>query len=245
MFRRAFERAHKTKSKKYLYVIGAVLGVAVIVAAVTSGIIYHQKQVIVRQKQKLEAMRNTAEKIYYAMKSLEIQIGQLEDIVLLNADAAQIEDLLEKRRQLGELSTQYDNFVSEIGVYKKAPVEKQVIFKMARVFGECDVNVPEGFVDEVMRYIAMWRSTGRLQTALNRARSYGYVQTIGKALKENNLPKQFLFLALREGEFFPNAVGKITRYGYAKGMWQFIPETAEHYGLKIGPRYQEAVYDRV
>jgi soluble lytic murein transglycosylase-like protein len=89
----------------------------------------------------------------------------------------------------------------------------------------------------------MWRSTGRLQTALNRARSYGYVQTIGKALKENNLPKQFLFLALRESEFFPNAVGKITRYGYAKGMWQFIPETAEHYGLKIGPRYQEAVYD--
>jgi hypothetical protein len=26
-------------------------------------------------------------------------------------------------------------------------------------------------------------------------------------------------------------------------MWQFIPETAEHYGLKIGPRYEEPVFD--
>lgn len=243
MFRRAFERAHKKKSKKYLYVIGAVLGAAVLVAGITSAVIYHQKQVIARQKAKLEAMRGTAEKIFYAMKALEIQIGQLEDIVLLNADSAQIEDLLEKRRQLGELSRQYDNFVSEIGVYKKAPLEKQVIFRMARTFGECDVNVPEGFVNEVMRYIAMWKTTSRLRTAIERAQTYGYIAMIERALEENNLPRQFLFLALRESEFLPNAVGRATRYGYAKGMWQFIPETAEHYGLKIGPRYEEPVFD--
>jgi len=243
MFRRAFERVHKKKSKKYLYVIGAVLGVAVLVAGITSGVIYHQRQVIARQKTKIEAMRVTAEKIFYAMKALELQIGQLEDIVLLNADSAQIEDLLEKRRQLGELSRQYDNFVSEIGVYQKAPLEKQVIFRMARTFGECDVNVPEGFVNEVMRYIAMWKSTGRLQTAVERAQTYGYIAMIEQALQENSLPRQFLFLALRESEFLPNAVGRATRYGYAKGMWQFIPETAEHYGLKIGPRYGEPVFD--
>jgi hypothetical protein len=31
------------------------------------------------------------------------------------------------------------------------------------------------------------------------------------------------------------AVSVPTYAGYAKGMWQFIPPTAEHYGLKIGP----------
>jgi soluble lytic murein transglycosylase-like protein len=220
-----------------------VVGVAFIVAAVTSGIINHQKQVISLQKHKLDSMRKTAENIYYAMKSLEVQISQLEDIVLLQADKAQVEDLLEKRRQLNEMSRQYDNFVTEIGVYKKVPIEKQLIFKMARTFGECDVNVPEGFVNEVMRYIAMWKSTSSLQVALIRAESNGYTKKIEKVLQENNLPRQYLFLALRESEFYPNAIGKLTRYGYAKGMWQFIPQTAEHYGLKIGPKYQKGEYD--
>jgi len=94
MFRRAFNRAHKKKSKKYLYVIGAVVGVAIIIVGITAGVIHHQKQVIAQQKQKLDALRKTAENIYYAMKSLEIQIGQLEDIVILNAKADQIKDLL-------------------------------------------------------------------------------------------------------------------------------------------------------
>ncbi len=243
MFRRAFDRAHKKKSKKYLYIIGAVVGVAIIILGITAGVIHHQKQVISLQRQKLDSLRKTAENIYYAMKSLEVQIGQLEDIVILNAKADQIKDLLEKRKQLAEMSKQYDNFVSEIGVYKKSPVEKQIIFKMARVFGECDVNVPDGFVREVLRYIGIWKSSGLLKEALYRAESRGYTPVIIKAMKENNLPPHFLYLALRESDFDPKAVGKYTRYGYAKGIWQFIPETAQHYGLKIGPLYQQGVYD--
>jgi soluble lytic murein transglycosylase-like protein len=78
---------------------------------------------------------------------------------------------------------------------------------------------------------------------LQRAESSGYARKIEKTLQENNLPRQFIFLALRESEFSPKAVGRYTRYGYAKGMWQFIPETAQHYGLKIGPLYKKRVYD--
>jgi membrane-bound lytic murein transglycosylase D len=207
-------------------------------------VIHHQRQVITLQKQKLEALKKTAENIYYAMKAQEIQIGQLEDIVMLNAKADQIRDLLEKRKQLAEMSRQYDNFVTEIGVYKKSPAEKQIIFKVARALGECDVNVPDGFVKEVLRYIGIWKSSGLLKEALYRAESKGYTPLIIRALKENNLPPAFLFLALRESDFNPKAVGKITRYGYAKGMWQFIPDTAQHYGLRIGPSYLEGVYDQ-
>ncbi len=243
MFRRAFERAHKKKSKKFLYIIGAVVGVAVVIAVIATSVIHYQKGVIARQKHKLDSMIKTAENIYYAMKSLEVQIGQLEDIVLLKADSEQIKDLLEKRKQLTELSRQYDNFVSEIGLYKKVPVEKQIIFKMARILGECDVNVPDSFVQEVMRYIGIWKSSALLKDSLFRAKSKGYTPKIIRALKENNLPPHFLYLALRESDFNPMAIGKMTRYGCAKGMWQFIPETAQHYGLRIGPRYQERVYD--
>ena len=232
MFRRAFQRAHKKKSRKFLYIIG----VAIVLLASAGGVISFQKH-------KLDTLRSTAQNIFYAMKALEVEIGQLEDIVLMNADAEQINDLMEKRRHLADLARQYDSFVKELGVYKKAPVEHQIIFKMARTFGECDANVPDAFVKEVMRYIARWRSTDRLQAALQRAESSGYARKIEKTLQENNLPRQFIFLALRESEFSPKAVGRYTRYGYAKGMWQFIPETAQHYGLKIGPLYKKRVYD--
>jgi membrane-bound lytic murein transglycosylase D len=232
MFRRAFERVHKKKSRKYLYVIA----VGIVLLASAGGVIFYQKH-------KLDTLRNTAENIFYAMKILDVEIGQLEDIVIMNADAEQIEALMEKRRHLIELARQYDSFVQELGVYKKAPAEHKVILKMARTFGECDVNVPKGFVKEVMFYIGRWKSTDRLQVALKRAETNGYIRRIEKALQENNLPRQFMFLALRESEFYPKAVGKLTRYGYAKGMWQFIPETAEHYGLKLGPLYRKGAYD--
>ncbi len=38
-------------------------------------------------------------------------------------------------------------------------------------------------------------------------------------------------------------IGPPTRFGIAKGMWQFIPSTVEKYGLRIGPPKDEAVLD--
>ena len=40
-----------------------------------------------------------------------------------------------------------------------------------------------------------------------------------------------------------DVVGPITRYGYAKGMWQFIPMTATQYGLQTGPLVDLNKYD--
>jgi hypothetical protein len=49
------------------------------------------------------------------------------------------------------------------------------------------------------------------------------------------LPPQFFYLAMQESNFDDHISGPATRMGFAKGMWQFIPETAVKYGLKIGP----------
>jgi hypothetical protein len=49
------------------------------------------------------------------------------------------------------------------------------------------------------------------------------------------LPPQFFYLALEESDFDEAAVGKPTKWGIAKGMWQFIPETGGRFGLTIGP----------
>ena len=52
---------------------------------------------------------------------------------------------------------------------------------------------------------------------------------------EHDLPPQFAYLALQESDYDVSACGPKTRYGIAKGPWQFIPSTAINYGLRTGP----------
>ena len=60
---------------------------------------------------------------------------------------------------------------------------------------------------------------------------------IAKAMKANDMPPQFFYLALVESNFNVQACGPPTRFGIAKGMWQFIPTTARSYGLHTGPSW--------
>jgi len=67
--------------------------------------------------------------------------------------------------------------------------------------------------------------------------------TIRTALASQDQPPQFIYLAMQESNFQPRIVGPPTRYGRAKGMWQFIPATGTRYGLKIGPLKDTGQYD--
>ncbi|UFS70700.1 transglycosylase SLT domain-containing protein [Geomonas sp. RF6] len=232
MFRRAFDRAHKSRTRKYRYLI-AFTAVLLLVAG----------SVILYQKNKLEKMRSTAQNIFYTMKNQELQIAQLEDLVLLQANPQQVAELQAKRAKFKGLEQDYDAFVRELGIYRKLSDEDKVIMRMARVFGECEVAMPPGFADEVKRYIGIWKSSDRLKVALAKAQEKGYTPIITRILSDNNLPPQYFFLALQESNFDEKAVGPPTRYGCAKGMWQFISQTADRYGLRIGPLFDQGVYD--
>lgn len=106
---------------------------------------------------------------------------------------------------------------------------------MARTFGECEIIMPDDFTSEVMRYINKWKSSQRYNRAITKAKNKGYTSAIAKIMKHYDLPPQFLYLALQESDFNINACGPKTRWGIAKGMWQFIPGTARDFGLKTGP----------
>jgi membrane-bound lytic murein transglycosylase D len=199
--------------------------------------------VIIYQKKKLETMRATAQSIFYMMKSQELQIARLEEVVLMRADPKQVAELQAKKDRFKGMEKEYNSFVKELGIYGKLSEEDRIIMRMARLFGECEVAMPPGFADEVKRYIGLWKSTNRLQTALDRAQQKGYTPLILRILNDNNLPPQYFYLALQESNFNEQAVGPQTRYGYAKGMWQFITQTADRYGLRVGPLYDQGVYD--
>ena len=103
---------------------------------------------------------------------------------------------------------------------------------------------PPDYIGEVMRYVEKWRSTGRYATALKRAQDAGYPQRIASALIAQNLPPQYFYLAMQESSFDPHAIGSPTRWGIAKGMWQFIPETGKRFGLNIGPLAAQSSVDQ-
>ena len=232
MFRRAFSRVQKKQTRKYLVMIG----VSLFLLIGAGGVILYQKN-------KFLKLRDTAIDIFYTMKLLELQIAQLEDLVLAKEKKDQIRELLAKRKHLKEMEKDYDHFIKELGLFKKMSEEERIIFQMARLFGECEANVPKDFVKEVRNYIKKWKATDRLKEAISRAKMNNYIPTIMRSLTENNLPPHFFYLALQESGFEAHAVGPKTKFGHAKGIWQFIPMTAKHYDLKIGPLYKEAVYD--
>jgi membrane-bound lytic murein transglycosylase D len=103
--------------------------------------------------------------------------------------------------------------------------------------------VPPDFQKTVLQYVERWRSTPRLRKALDRARQRNLPRKIRLALDQYGLPREFMFLALQESDFDNTRVGPPTAFGFAKGMWQFIPQTAVEYGLTLGPYKDLPQYD--
>ena len=138
--------------------------------------------------------------------------------------------------QRREVEHAYDQYLSALHVYAGKMTEQQrIILRISRVFGECELDMPPDFEAEVNKYIGYWQHSDRLATAIRIAQQKGYPRTITHELLSQGLPPQFFYLALQESNFDPYVSGPITRKGIAKGMWQFVPETAVKYGLRVGP----------
>jgi hypothetical protein len=175
---------------------------------------------------------------------VELQVAQLEELVASSAQAKEMQDILSKRQEIKSLESKYDRFVKELGLYDSSMSEQdRAVFRVARMFGECEATMPKEFLAEVNKYIKRWKSTDRLTNGIRRAQIYGYTGTISSMMFNRNLPPHFFYLALQESGFDVRAIGPKTRVGYAKGMWQFVPPTAKDFGLKAGPLQHLAEYD--
>jgi soluble lytic murein transglycosylase-like protein len=176
-------------------------------------------------------------------------------------------ELVELRRQLEETGSlqlaaavstreseilaraeRWEGYVKERGLYRRLKTrEDTLIFETARVFGESEFQISGSFIEAVLREIRQyWLGPGgrdRYLRALRTAQGNGYTRRIAQVLRERGVPTEFFYLALQESDFNAQAVGPETRWGRAKGMWQFIPATAERYGLSPGSRAHTAERD--
>ena len=225
MVRRAFKKIQKKQKKRY----GAIIAILASLFLLAGAFAIHKHRQVLKQKA-------LAEDIFYAMKRLELEFSSELKAIRLKEDAASQKLIENYRVQREEMKDKYDQFVNTLNVYGKGIGEKErLILRVARTFGECEINMPKDFAKEVMSYIKKWKTTTRLEKAIERAKRKGYIPKIIEIMKSNDLPPQFFYLGLQESSFDINACGPKTRWGIAKGMWQFIPSTAVRYGLRPGP----------
>jgi membrane-bound lytic murein transglycosylase D len=223
--RQAFAEIETKRKKKN----GAVIAVLVILilGAGLFGYLEHRQ---------LQQQKATAEDLFYAIKTQDIDLANLDRALANSNSQAGAEQLSKFRDRRREMEKSYDKYLATLQIYNPKLTEKQrVVLRIARVFGECEIDMPSDFEAEINRYIEKWRSSGRLKQAVQTAQQNGYAATVSRDLLDKGLPPQFFYLALQESNFNPYAVGPMTRKGFAKGMWQFIPETAVKYGLHLGP----------
>lgn len=228
MVRRAFKKIQKKQKKKY----GVIIAVFVSLFLMAGTYAIHKHRQVIKQKA-------LAEDIFYAMKRLELEFADALKEIKLKKDA-QSQKLIETYRlQRKEMKEKYDQFVNTLDVYGKGiSAKERLILSVARTFGECEINMPKGFAKEVMSYIKKWKTSNRLKKAIERAKRRGYITKIVEIMESHDLPPQFFYLGLQESLYDVNACGPKTRFGIAKGIWQFIPSTADRYGLRIGPLFK-------
>jgi membrane-bound lytic murein transglycosylase D len=225
MIRLAFQNVQKKQRRRYTGVFVA-LGIALLAVGAFGFYQYRQAS----------KQREMAQDIFYSMKALDVDIGNVEKIVAGANNPQASEQVQKSRDRRKDLEKSYDRFLSTLHVYDPKMTEQdRLVLRVARIFGECELAMPPGFKDEVQNYIKKWQSSGRFAKAIASARQNGYTTKISEEFLAQDLPPQFFYLALQESSFDPYISGPPTYKGIAKGMWQFIPETGMKYGLRIGP----------
>lgn len=240
MVRQAFrlEQARQTRSHRK-WSIGLFSLAAVLVTLLGFSVV-----TILWQNQQVARARNLAIDLFYDIKTLEIDLAQIEERVRRTRETTLMAEMQANRRKLQEMSRRYQQYVDEMET--KGPdmsEEDLAILHVARLFGECELTMPDAFKEEVKAYIGKWRSSGRLARAMRTLEANGYLDVIHEAMSGQDLPAQFLYLSLQESNFNARAIGPETRYGIAKGAWQFIPDTATRFGLTVGPLIGKREHD--
>jgi membrane-bound lytic murein transglycosylase D len=223
--RRAFEKIQTQQKRRHGVAIALIVLLAI---GVGTYALYERHQ--------LERQRAVAENLFYAMKSLDLDIASLETAVARSGNRQEAQMVRQYSSRRREMQNSYDQYLTTMHIYDRKMTEQQrIMLRVARIFGECELEMPPDFEAEVSKYIKYWRQSDRLAIAIQTAQKKGYVETIYQELLDQGLPPQFFYLALQESNFDPYASGPVTRAGIAKGMWQFVPQTAVKYGLRVGP----------
>ncbi len=233
MIRQAYQQVQRRQKRRYLYVVSAL-------ALVGLGALAYAWHV----QGRLDTQTARAAEFFYLLKEIDVRIAAAEQAMAAAGRTMDDTEARANREQRRAAEAKYEQFLEGLDIYGRPLTEQEkLILKVTRVFGECELIVPRDYITRVQGYIDGWRRTKRFANAVRLARERGYVRHIVEEFERQNLPPQFFYLAMQESDFNARAIGPPTRYGHAKGMWQFIADTGGRFGLALGPGAKSNVYE--
>ncbi|NOT84659.1 MAG: FHA domain-containing protein [Methylococcaceae bacterium] len=265
MVRKVIREDQKVRVKKYskvIWTLGGLFLLSVILVVyqqialsnartLAIDMFYDIKTLEVNLAQSEEMLDGSSDILDQAMKAVASEKLKAEQ-ERIKAEQAKIvaerERLEQEKQKLSRMKAKYQQYVKEATSFRiRFPngnrYEEELITRVARQFGESELELPEGFVDEVRRYIKYWQGSPRMQQAMERFEKNNYASGVMAALEKEDLPLQFIYLPLQESSYDTQAIGPETRFGIAKGAWQFLATTGRDYGLTAGPLAGVREYD--
>lgn len=241
MIRRAFQTVSEQKEKHHRKRIITVVAMAAFVILVSFVL-------LIQSERRRKAAEREIATIFDEVRKMELSLAEdARDLAEQGESSSEI--LSDERARLNSINERYEAFITEYGFRRKLSEEEKLIHQTALVFNESELELPAGFARDVKRTIdEYWLTSagkGRFIRGLRKAEENGYIDTIVRELDQYGLPPDFIYLALIESDFEPREVSGIkpARFDWAKGMWQFIPPTAERYDLEVGPLREEQRFD--
>ncbi|GEM_PF-3574393 len=250
MMMAAFSRMSKRDKRKYYYIIG-IVAVALVIAAIWALWKHNESSSLGEALDASNVALTTQDSLnvvlFYQIKELQLKFANDSTLntnkKLRDETARKIIEMQQAYSEKMRARPQYRAAVNLANSGNASGNVDKLIYDITRLFGENEMVMPAGYVDKVKQYIKYWQSSSRYINALRTAQDNGYVEPIVASFMKRGVPPQFFYLGMQESNFNTKIVGPPTRYGHAKGMWQFIPSTGARYGLKIGPLKDVGVYD--
>ncbi len=118
---------------------------------------------------------------------------------------------------------------SQEEIRKKVILEWRELQKGLTPESEVSNDIPLVINDQVEYFLDYFQTKMPKRFALWLSRSGRYIPMIKKILNEQGLPEDLIYLAMIESGFSNKAYSR----AQAAGMWQFIRETGQRYGLKV------------
>ena len=223
---------HSSQKKRAWWILGSVSTVALIIV----GILLYQNM---GYRGKLKEQQN----LLSTAHTLEQQLAQAKQAGPAESDeekALLVAKLRAAERQL--MSVRSNLKSSDLLSTYKNPLGRE-IHTILEGFGKRDYIVPDIFISQVEKHIYTFTKTSsRNIMTMSFANSHKYKQLIEDELTRQGMPLAFYYLSMHES-LLDSAI--ISKAG-ARGLWQFMPETARDYGLKVPGDWetQPAEYDQ-
>jgi membrane-bound lytic murein transglycosylase D len=226
----------KARHRQRLLITASVLSTLLVASLILLGM-------NIAKRNRLEQL---AEDTFYAAKRTELALAEMQRIARVSGNPAAFERVIRERQVDWRASNaSYGELLRELGMTKEElPAEDWLIYRIARILGECEIRLPDEFKETVKDHIRKWRNRRDYSSSIRHTLESGQAARIIESFMDRDLPPQYFYLGLQESLFDTTKVGPPTRCGYAKGMWQFIPTTARAYGMKIGELASYDVFDR-